>query len=179
MREMSETADEHKAEAPFHLRFAIITISTSRFERVKRKERVEDRSGELIVKILHGAGHSVVSKEIISDDRELIKESLGKALENPKVDVVITCGGTGITPTDVTIETVEPLLEKRLPGFGEVFRAISYGKIGSPAILTRAIAGLMGGKAVFCLPGSPQAVETALRGLIIPEVGHIVKHARD
>lgn len=176
---MSRTASEHKSRAPTSIGFALIIVSTSRFEMVMRKEAVEDPSGDIAVGLLRGVGYSVVSREIVSDDGEMIRAGLGRALENPSVDVVVTCGGTGITPTDVTIETVEPLLEKMLPGFGEVFRGISYSRIGSPAILTRAIAGLIRGKAVFCLPGSPQAVELALKELIIPEVGHIVKHARD
>lgn len=175
---MSKTASEHKSTVPTSIGFSLIIISTSRFEGVMRKETVVDPSGDVAVDLLRGVGYSVVSREIVSDDDALIKAALGRALEKPGVDVVVTCGGTGITPSDVTIEAVEPLFDKTLPGFGEVFRGISYIRIGSPAILTRASAGLIGGKAIFCLPGSPQAVELALKELIIPEAGHIVKHAR-
>ncbi len=174
---MSKTADEHKIGAPTSLNFTIITISTSRYEMLQKKEETEDISGDLIIDLLHEVGHSVINKEIVSDDKYAIKKSLQKAIRNKKGNAIITCGGTGITPTDITIETISPLLEKSLPGFGEIFRAISYDSIGSSAILTRATAGLIKGKAIFCLPGSPQAVETALKKLIIPEVGHIVKHA--
>ncbi|MCW4020201.1 MAG: molybdopterin-binding protein, partial [Candidatus Bathyarchaeota archaeon] len=102
-----------------------------------------------------------------------------KALKSRKTDAVITSGGTGISPTDVTIEAVQPLLEKELHGFGELFRTISYKKIGSAAVLTRAIAGVAKGKIVFCLPGSPQSVSLALEELILTEAGHIMKHTRE
>ncbi|MDQ1280975.1 MAG: molybdopterin adenylyltransferase [Thermoproteota archaeon] len=175
---MSKTASEHKSTVPTNIGFSLIIISTSRFEAMKLKETVVDPSGDLAIDLLREVGYSVVSREIVSDEDTMIKASLGHALENPSVDIIVTCGGTGITPTDVTIETLEPLLDKTLPGFGEVFRGISYIRIGTPAILTRATAGLIGGKAVFCLPGSPQAVELAFKELIIPEAGHIIKHAR-
>jgi molybdenum cofactor biosynthesis protein B len=176
---MSRTAGEHKQGAPISIGFGLITISTSRFESVRRKEVVDDPSGDIMADLIRGSGYPVASREIVSDDNDMIGIALSRALENPSVDAVVTCGGTGITPNDVTIETVESLLEKALPGFGELFRGISYSRIGSSAILTRATAGLIRGKAVFCLPGSPQAVELALKELILPEVGHIVKHARD
>lgn len=176
---MSRTADEHKSSAPRHLSFAVITISTSRYESLSRREKMEDLSGDLAVKLLHEAGHSISVRETIPDDGNLIRNCMEENIKNKDVEALLTCGGTGVTPTDVTIETVEPLLEKTLPGFGEIFRSISYNKIGSPAIMTRATAGLVMGKAIFCLPGSPQGVEMALRELIIPEVGHIVRHARE
>jgi len=102
-----------------------------------------------------------------------------KALSSNDVDAIVTCGGTGIGPTDVTIETVQPLLEKEILGFGEIFRTLGYEQIGSAVILTRALAGVSRGKVVFCIPGSPQAVSLCLKKLILPEVGHIVKHARE
>lgn len=173
---MSETTEEHKAKAPTSLNFAIITISTSRFERLQTNEKVRDPSGELISTALKNAGHSIVYRETLSDNTEHIQDCLRRIKTDHSIDVVITCGGTGITPTDVTIEAAEPLLDKILPGFGELFRIISYNKIGSPAIMTRAMAGIMAAKIVFCLPGSPHAVETALTELIIPEIGHIVTH---
>jgi molybdenum cofactor biosynthesis protein B len=95
------------------------------------------------------------------------------------LDVAIFSGGTGITPSDITIETVSPFFEKTLPGFGEFFRRISYDKVGSAAVLSRAVAGVAKGKAIFCIPGSPDAVKTAVEMLILPEAPHIVKHARE
>jgi len=95
------------------------------------------------------------------------------------LDVVIFSGGTGITPTDVTIETVAPFFEKTLPGFGEFFRRISFDRVGSAAVLSRAMAGVAKGKALFCIPGSPDAVRVTVEMLILPEAPHIVKHARE
>ncbi len=95
------------------------------------------------------------------------------------LDVAIFSGGTGITPTDITIETVLPFLDKVLPGFGEFFRRISYDNVGSAAVLSRAVAGVAKGKAIFCIPGSPDAVKTSVEMLILPEAPHIVKHARE
>jgi len=99
-------------------------------------------------------------------------------LKASKVDAIITCGGTGINPSDVTIETLEPILEKELPGFGELFRHLSYQEIGSAAVMTRAVAGVAKGKVIFCLPGSPNAAKLCLEKLILPETGHIILHAR-
>jgi len=175
---MSETSRAHKEKAPKKLGFAVVICSTSRFYDSEAGKRVSDESGDLIVEMLKAHGHSVVSRELIPDHKTFIEASLKRALQSKKVDAVITCGGTGITPSDVTIETVESLLDKQLPGFGEIFRALSYSEIGSGAIMTRAIAGVAQGKAVFCVPGSPQAVKSSLEKLILPEAGHIILHAR-
>jgi len=175
---MSETARVHREEAPKKLGFAVVVVSTSRFRDFEAEKQVWDESGDLIVEALKAHGHSVFMRELIPDDRKLIEASVKKALQSPKVDAVITCGGTGINPSDVTIETVEPLLDKQLLGFGEIFRSLSYEEIGSAAVMTRAVAGVAGGKAVFCLPGSPQAVKLCLERLILPEAGHIILHAR-
>jgi molybdenum cofactor biosynthesis protein B len=102
-----------------------------------------------------------------------------KALKSQKTEMIVTSGGTGISPRDVTIEAVQPLLEKEIPGFGELFRTISYNTIGSAALLTRAIAGVTKGKVVFCLPGSPQSISLALEELVLLEACHILKHARE
>jgi molybdopterin adenylyltransferase len=100
-------------------------------------------------------------------------------VNNAGVEAAIFCGGTGVTHKDVTIEAISPFLEKTLPGFGELFRRLSYDKHGSSALMSRAIAGTANGKALFCIPGSPDAVEIAVELLISPEAGHIVKHARE
>ncbi len=170
---------KHKAEAPEKLNFAIIICSTSRYREYAETGRLIDPSGDQIVKILRDNGHKVTMRKIVTDDREEIQKAVMKALKSRKVDVIITSGGTGISPRDTTIEAVQPLLEKELPGFGELFRMISYRVIGSAAILTRSIAGTVKGKAIFCLPGSPQSVSLALKEIILPEVGHIIKHARE
>ncbi len=176
---VSKTTLKHKAEAPKNLNFAVITCSTSRYKEYVETGKLDDPSGDLIVKTLRSAGHKVTMRKIVTDNKEEIQKTIMRALKSRKVDVIITSGGTGISPKDVTIEAVKPLLEKELPGFGEIFRAISYQEIGSAAILTRSIAGIIRGKAVFCLPGSPQSVFLALKKIILPEVGHIIKHTRE
>jgi len=175
---MSKTARAHKKKAPKKLGFAIVICSTSRYHDSETGKPIVDESGDLIVTMLKAHGHSVVSRELIPDDETFIEASVKRALQSTKVDAIITCGGTGVNPSDVTIETVEPLLDKELPGFGEIFRAISYSEIGSSTVMTRAIAGVAQSKAVFCVPGSPQAVKLCLEKLILPEAGHIILHAR-
>jgi len=175
---MIETSKKHKEKAPKALGFAVITISTSRYRDSEAGKSVVDESGDLIAKKLQGQGHNVVSRYLIPDDKTWIENALSEQLKYPSVDAVITCGGTGITPSDVTIEAVEPLFEKELPGFGELFRFLTYEDIGSAAVMSRAVAGVVKGKAVFCLPGSPHAVELCLEKLILTEAGHIILHAR-
>ncbi|MFQ6094886.1 MAG: molybdenum cofactor biosynthesis protein B [Candidatus Bathyarchaeia archaeon] len=176
---MSETAIKHKAEAPKNINFAVIICSSSRYERRKRGEPFTDQSGSLVVQKLRENGHRLVLRKVIPDDRDAIQKTLMRLFRSRKVDAIITCGGTGVSPRDLTIEAVRPLLEKEVEGFGEVFRLISYQEIGSAAILTRALAGIVGGKVVFCIPGSPQSVLLALEKLILPEVGHIIKHIKE
>jgi molybdenum cofactor biosynthesis protein B len=175
---MSETAAKHKAEAPNPLNFAVITCSTSRYKEFSETGKYSDPSGDLIVQLVRSNGHRVTMRRLASDDKSEIQHVVMRALKSRKTDVIVTSGGTGVSPSDVTIEAVQPLLEKEIPGFGQLFRMISYEKIGSPAVLTRALAGVAQGKAVFCLPGSPQSVSLALETLILPESGHILKHAR-
>jgi molybdenum cofactor biosynthesis protein B len=176
---MSESTKKHKATASKRLKFGIFICSTSRYDQLKRKEKTEDVSGDLIESYLKKADHAVLFRRIISDDSALIRKSAKDVLSNIEADCVIFCGGTGITPSDVTIETVTPFFEKILPGFGEIFRRVSYDEIGSAALLSRAIAGVAKGKAIFCIPGSPNAVKVCMEKLILPEGGHIVKHARE
>jgi molybdenum cofactor biosynthesis protein B len=176
---MSETAKKHKAEAPVKLRFGIFTCSTSRYLLSKKGDRFEDASGDLIEKLLRNAGHQVTLRKLIPDDSALIRQSVKYALASRDLDAAVFCGGTGIAPSDVTIETVSPLLEKVLPGFGEIFRRLSFDEIGSAAVLSRAIGGVAKGKALFCVPGSPDAVRLCMEKLILPETPHVVKHSRE
>ena len=176
---MSETSQAHKKKASKKLRFAVIICSTSRYSDSKAAKNVSDESGDLIAKLVENDGHSVMSRDLIPDDSKLIEESINRALKSKEIDAIITIGGTGITPSDVTIETIAPLLEKQLPGFGELFRSLSYDEIGSAAIMSRAIAGVVQRKVVFCIPGSPSAVKICIEKLILPEVGHIILHARE
>lgn len=177
---MSESSHKHKSQAPMKLNFAVIVSSSSRYQKLKERQPVTDPSGDLIVELIEDAGYSVVSREILPDDPVLIGKYVGKNIGSEAVDAIVVCGGTGVSITDVTIETVRPLMIKTLPGFGELFRKLSYDEIGSAAIITRALAGVTDqGKAVFCIPGSPQAVKLVMTKLILPETGHILKHARE
>jgi len=176
---VSEITKKHKAEAPKKLKFGIFICSTSRYQELKEGKHVEDVSGDLIESLLKNAGHTLSFRKIIPDDKSSIEKSMCYALDSTDIDAVVFCGGTGIAPSDVTIETVSPFLEKILPGFGEIFRRLSFDKIGSAAVLSRAIAGVAKGKAFFCIPGSPDAVRLCFEKVILPEVAHIVKHARE
>jgi molybdenum cofactor biosynthesis protein B len=177
---MSETSKAHKAKAPKTLNYGIYICSTSRYKLVQQGEKeVSDVGGDAIVELLKKAQQNVVFKKIIADDKALISDAVKEALNMPALDVAIFSGGTGITQTDVTIETVSPFFEKTLPGFGEFFRRISFDRVGSAAVLSRAAAGVAKGKALFCIPGSPDAVRIAVETLILPESPHIVQHARE
>jgi len=176
---MSSTSESHKRDAPATLRFGIAVVSTSRSEMINRGSSVSDVSGDLIVKFLVEAGHRVVDRSIIPDEPERIRDWFKSCIRDPEIDVLVTSGGTGISKSDVTIETVRGSLDKELSGFGEIFRMLSYEDMGSAAFITRALAGTIGEKAIFCIPGSPSAVELALTKLILPEAGHIIRHIRE
>jgi molybdenum cofactor biosynthesis protein B len=169
----------HKAHVPKKLNFAVFICSTSRYQSMQKGDATTDVSGDTIEALLKKAGHEVLFRRVVSDDKVMIEHALKSVLGNAGVDAAIFCGGTGITPTDVTIETVSPFLEKTLPGFGEIFRRLSYDNVGSAAVMSRAVAGVARGKALFCIPGSPHAVRVSVELLISPEAGHIVKHARE
>ena len=177
---MSESSGRHKSEAPKKLNFAVIVSSSSRYQKFKAREQFTDPSGDLIVELVKGAGFGVASKEILPDDRVMLGKYVGNAIGSEDVDAIIVCGGTGVSLTDITIETLRPLMVKTLPGFGELFRKLSYDEIGSAAIMTRALAGVTDqGKVIFCIPGSLNAVKLVMTKLILPETGHILKHARE
>ena len=176
---MSESTKMHKAHAPRKVNFAVFTCSTSRYQAMQQGEPITDATGDTIETLLEAAGHTVLFRRVVSDDKVMIEHAVKSVLDNAGVDAAIFCGGTGITHTDVTIETVSPFLEKILPGFGEFFRRLSYDNMGSGAITSRATAGVANGKVLFCIPGSPDAARVAVELLISPETGHIVKHARE
>ncbi len=176
---MSESTQSHKAHAPRHVSFAIFICSTSRWEAMQRGEPATDVSGDALEALLKTGGHSVLFRRVVSDTKDMIEHSVHSVLNNPALEAAVFCGGTGITQRDVTIETVSPFFEKTLPGFGEFFRRLSFDKMGSGAITSRAAAGVVKGKVLFCIPGSPDAVRISVELLISPEAGHIVKHARE
>ncbi|XHH10448.1 MAG: molybdenum cofactor biosynthesis protein B [Candidatus Bathyarchaeia archaeon] len=176
---MSETSKQHKEQAPKKLNYAIYMCSSSRYHQMEKGETVTDVGGDTIQNLIQTAGHYLLFKKIILDDKAMISKAFDDCLATSNLDVAIFSGGTGITPADVTIEAVTPLLEKTLPGFGEFFRRLSFDEVGPAAVLSRAVAGVAGGKAFFCIPGSPNAVKLAVEKLILPESPHIVKHARE
>jgi molybdenum cofactor biosynthesis protein B len=148
---------------------AVITVSTTRSEET-------DISGKIIHELLTESGIEVSYYEIVPDRIGNIQEALHRALRQS--NCIIFCGGTGLTTDDCTIEAVQPLLQKQINGFGELFRWMSYQDIGTSAILSRAIAGIIDKNAIFCIPGSPSAARLAISGLIIPEISHILSHAQ-
>lgn len=162
---------EHKAAAPRTTRCFVLTISDSRTEET-------DTSGRLICALLRDAGHHVAGRQIVKDDPAEVRALVTAQLENPDVHVIITTGGTGISSRDSTIEAIEALLEKRLDGFGELFRMLSYHEIGAAAMMSRATGGVASGRVLLALPGSEAAVRLAMIKLIIPELGHLVKIAQ-
>lgn len=176
---MSESSRHHRASAPKTLNFGVFVVSSSRYKSLQEGEEVSDASGDTINMLLKKSGHTVLFKRIIADDKVMIEAAVKSALNNGNLDAAIFCGGTGVTHSDVTIETVSPFFEKNLPGFGEIFRRLSYDRNGSAAVMSRAVAGIASGKALFCIPGSPDAVLVSVELLIAPEANHIVKHARE
>jgi molybdenum cofactor biosynthesis protein B len=169
----------HKHMSPKSVGISIVTCSTSKFAQMKAGEKVDDKSGNIIERLVLREGHRVNGRYLISDSKQMIQKNVRKALSSPEIDALIITGGTGLSPRDLTVESVSPFLQKSIPGFGELFRKISFDKIGSAAMLSCALAGSSGGKLIFCLPGSPDAVETAMTQLILPEIGHMLKVSRE
>jgi len=161
---------EHRDHAPRSVAVGIITVSDTRTPET-------DESGQLIRRLCEAAGHSVVQQRWVRDDPGAVQGALRELAGMPGVQAVLMNGGTGISPRDRTCETVAAELDRRLDGFGELFRSLSYQQIGSAAMLSNAVAGLKGGRAVFTMPGSPAAVELAMQKLILPELGHVVAEA--
>ena len=173
---MSESVHRHREAAPEHVRLAVLTISDTRTPE-------NDTGGDTIEELMRGAGHEIVERRIVKDDAARIRTELVNLLARPDVDAIITTGGTGISARDTTYEVVDRMLEKKLDGFGEIFRMLSYEEIGAAAILSRAVAGTVGTKLVACLPGSRNAVRLAVEKLLVPEIAHVIfelrKHQED
>jgi molybdenum cofactor biosynthesis protein B len=163
--------EEHRQKAPKSVAVAVITVSDTRTES-------DDRSGRAIMDILTEAGHRIVRRVIVKDDLKDIQKALRELIEDGAVQAVVMNGGTGIARRDVTLESVIPFQEKSMPGFGELFRMLSYQEIGGAAMLSRAAAFVTEGKIVFCIPGSEKAVRLATERLIAPELGHAVWEAQ-
>ncbi len=163
--------EQHRADAPPALGFAVITISDTR-------DAATDRGGPFLVEALVAAGHRVARRAIVKDEAAEIEREVRAAVAQPDVDLVLTTGGTGIAPRDVTYPTLQRLFESDIPGFGELFRALSLREIGSATILSRATAGILERKVILALPGSPKALGLAMREIVLPEAGHLAAQAR-
>ena len=159
--------EQHRAKAKRAARCMVITVSDTR-------DLASDKSGQRAVDLLDEAGHEVRAREIVADERAAIAAAVRAGVANPEIDAIVLTGGTGIAPRDVTYEAIEQVLDKPLHGFGELFRSLSYAEIGSAAMLSRAIGGVVERTVVFALPGSTKAVELGIRKLIAPELGHVI-----
>jgi len=167
----SASIHEHRAQAPKQIRAAVVTVSDTRTLET-------DQGGALIEELMLGAGHVVVGRKLVKDEIELIREAVLEGLEAEEVDAILITGGTGIAPRDVTPEAIAPFLERSLPGFGELFRMLSYEEVGPAAMLSRAMAGIARARLIVALPGSRGAIRTALEELLLPELGHLIAQAR-
>jgi molybdenum cofactor biosynthesis protein B len=168
---MSQTVDEHRATSPQALRCAVVTISDTRTPET-------DASGQAVVDRLLEAGHTVVARRVVRDEPDQVRDAVCELADGDAVDALLLTGGTGISSRDRTFETVSELLAKTLPGYGELFRWLSYQEIGPAAMLSRALGGVRGRTVVLSMPGSPAAVRLAMEKLIVPELGHLVREAR-
>jgi molybdenum cofactor biosynthesis protein B len=167
-------ADEHRdaaARATARPGWAVVTVSDTRTAET-------DLAGAALVDRLRRAGFEVARRALVRDRVSEIRNAVRAALRDRRVDVVLLTGGTGVSPRDLSPEAVRPLLERELPGFGELFRMLSFEEIGGAAMLSRATAGTADGKAVFLLPGSPKALALAMDRLVLPEIGHLLAQAR-
>lgn len=169
--------EEHRHAAKNDVKVSIITVSSSKYQEVNNKKKTDDKSGTIIKRMVKKSGYNIVSQTIIDDNVKMIRLTVFKNIYINNADTVILTGGTGISHRDVTIESLRPLFDKELEGFGEIFRNISFLQIGSPAHLSRATAGVISNRLVYCLPGSPNAMEPALE-IILPELPHAVSMAR-
>lgn len=167
MGHISPSAAEHKSHAPSRVSAFVVTCSDSR-------DTSRDESGKAILRALEEAGHQLVGYKLIPDEPALIRAAVEEA-RGAGARALIFNGGTGLGGRDCTVETLRQAFEKELPGFGELFRQLSYAEIGTPAMLSRATAGTSQGMILFALPGSPQAVRLAMEKLILPELGHLVR----
>ncbi len=159
---------EHKSHAPASVACYVLTVSDTRTPD-------NDTGGRAIRELLEQAGHTVAGHAIVRDEPAEVRALVAQQLDANQARVIVTTGGTGITSRDGTFEAIDALLEKRLDGFGELFRMLSFQEIGSAAIMSRATAGTSGRTAIFVLPGSPEAVRLAMTRLILPELGHVVQ----
>jgi molybdenum cofactor biosynthesis protein B len=168
---MSQSTTQHRCDSPKSVRCAVVTVSDTRTLET-------DRGGKLVADLLTAGGHQLASRHIVRDDPRDIEPLVRKLAEPDAVDAVLITGGTGIAERDQTFETISGLLTKPMPGYGELFRMLSYDDIGPAAMLSRAVGGVMNKVVILTMPGSTAAVQLAMEKLIVPEIGHLVFEAR-
>lgn len=166
------STEEHKQEAPNRVTVGIITVSTTRTLQT-------DKTGQWMKKRAKKERHDVTMHRVVADDEYAIQNAVQEAIQKHQPGALILTGGTGISPKDVTIEAIRPLFDKELTGFGAIFTQLSFEQIDSAAILSRAMAGVIGQTILFCIPGSLNACKLACKALIFPELGHLVKHLQE
>jgi molybdenum cofactor biosynthesis protein B len=167
----SPSAQQHRADAPASVACAVLTVSDTR-------TLDDDKSGSLIVGLLAGVGHRIAERAIVRDEPTEVAAFVTRLAAGSAVEAILITGGTGIAARDQTPEALRGLFAKELPGFGELFRMLSYQEIGPAAMLSRAIGGVIGTTVVLLMPGSTAAVRLAVEKLILPELGHLVEHGR-
>jgi molybdenum cofactor biosynthesis protein B len=167
--ENAMSTEKHKHDAPASVTLAIVTVSTTR-------DLATDASGQWMRQSAEERNHSVTAHRVIPDDAAAIADTVRAIIQEKAPQVILLTGGTGVGPKDVTIEALRPIFSKELTAFGALFAQHSYDQIGSPAMLSRATAGLIDHTIVFCLPGSRKACQLACERLIFPELGHLVHH---
>jgi len=168
MSRPDSTPVEHRATAPRSIGCWVLTVSDT-------KAPDTDTSGQLIKKLLTDAGHQIVGSSIVRDEPKDVQRVIREACANDEVRAVLVTGGTGVTSRDSTYEAIEAMLDKRLPGFGELFRMLSYQEIGAAAMMSRAQLGVHARRIVVSMPGSPNACRLALEKLVIPELSHLIR----
>lgn len=180
--ESTESDHEHHGKESDHdhdhhhhdvadLGVAVLTVSSTR-------SIDDDAAGDAVVDIVESAGHEVTVRELVRDEYDSVQGAVDRFVDRGDTDCVVTTGGTGVTPDDVTTEAVQPLFDKRLPGFGELFRRLSYEDIGTKVVGTRAVAGVADGAPVFCLPGSESAARLGVSDIVVEEAPHLAGLAR-
>lgn len=168
---MSQVVNEHRRQSPQAVRCAVITVSDTRTSET-------DTGGALVAERLTSAGHSVVERRIIRDEPAAMRQMMTDFASREEIDAILLTGGTGLSSRDRTYETVCGLLTKAIPGYGELFRMLSYQQIGTAAMLSRAVGGLIDRTVVLTMPGSPAAVQLAMDQVILPELCHLVREAK-
>jgi molybdopterin adenylyltransferase len=168
---MATVPDEHRRQSPQSVACAVVTVSDTRTMET-------DVGGQTIVEMLASAGHRIAERRIIRDDPDSIRCLLADLVNRDDVQAILVTGGTGLGSRDQTFETVSTLLTKSLPGYGELFRMLSFAQVGPAAMLSRAVGGLLGKKVLLTMPGSPAGVQLAMEKLILPELGHLVREAQ-